>query len=454
MSVWRVRDFRVFFTATSFSQLGVNAGYVAAPTLAVTALDATTAQVGLLATLSTVAFLLIGLPSGAWVDRLNARRVLVAADLIRAVLIGSVPVAWWLGGLTLAQLYAVVLINGCATVFFDVGSQSVLPRLVGRENLIPANAAVVTLISGATVAGRGAGGALVQLLTAPIALAYAAAAHLASAIRLATFHIRPSAEPSTSGGSLRSQVAEGLRHVLGDRTLRALAATAALSNLGSQLINTVLPIVVVRDLGLPAGALGGFWAVGGVGLLIGARLARPIAARLGDGPTLAYAGLILAPAALAVPLLDRGPAGGWSVVGWLLAMGKIGLDNVLGVSIRQRRTPDRLLGRMNATFRFLLTGALAIGAALAGLVGQLAGVRATMWAGGVLLAIAFVPVFVSPLRRATADGDTRLSFARGQSDGSVECLGGPAGATGLRSELAARGVVAGASVRRARTHDQ
>jgi MFS family permease len=165
-SPWRTADFRTLFAASTLSQLGTNVSYVAVPLIAVTALDAGPGQVGVLATLSTLAFLLIGLPAGAWVDRMRHRRVLIAADLARAVLYASVPLAWWTDTLTLGQLYAVVLLNGAATVFFDVTSQSTLPGLVGREALVPANAAMVALQAVSNVAGRGAGGALVQFLTA------------------------------------------------------------------------------------------------------------------------------------------------------------------------------------------------------------------------------------------------------------------------------------------------
>ncbi|MCX4767085.1 MFS transporter [Streptomyces sp. NBC_01275] len=397
-SPWRVPDFRVLFSATALSQLGTNVSYVAVPLIAVAALDATPGQVGALATLSTLAFLLIGLPAGAWVDRMRQRRLLVCADLARAALFASVPLAWWLDALTLGQLYAVVLLNGAATVFFDVGSQSVLPQLVGRGALVQANAAVVSLMAASNVAGRGAGGGLVQLLTAPVAVLCAAVAHLASALQLLAVRRRETERGPAPVQGLRAQIAEGVRHVLGNRELRALALTAAVSNLGSQIVNTMLPILFVRELGLPAGALGLYWGAGGLGLLLGARLARPLAARLGFGRTLAVAGLVLAPAALLAPLNGRGPWLWIAGAGWVLAMFKIGVDNVLGVTLRQRMTPDDLLGRMNATFRFVLTGALAVGAAVSGLLGELVGVRATLWVGAALLAVAFLPVFLSPVR--------------------------------------------------------
>ncbi|MDX3588402.1 MFS transporter [Streptomyces europaeiscabiei] len=404
-SPWRSRDFRVLFAAGALSHLGGNVGYVAIPLLAVTTLDAGPGQAGALAALSTVAFLVIGLPAGAWLDRLPGRRVLVAADAARAMLFASIPVAWWLGTLSLPQLYAVVLLNGCATVFFDVGSQSVLPELVGRERLVRANTAVVSLMAGANIAGRGAGGFLVQLLTAPLAIVGGAVAYLVSAVGLTGIVRRRAPATPGEGGvagagrrRLSAEIAEGLRHVLGSRELLALALTATLTNLGAQMINAVLPVLFTRDPHLSAGALGVYWAAGGVGILLGAGLARRFAARLGHGRTLGLAGLWFAPGALAVALIGSGPWLWVAGAGWLVVMTKTGIDNVLGVTLRQHLTPDPLLGRMNATFRFLLTGALAVGSALGGLVGQVAGVRVAVWTGAICLAGAFLPVFCSPVR--------------------------------------------------------
>lgn len=411
-SPWRSRDFRTLFTATAFSQLGTNIGYVAVPLIAVSALDASAGEVGLLATLSTVAFLLIGLPTGAWVDRMRHRRVLITSDLVRAALFASVPSAWALDALTLEHLYAVVLLNGCATVFFDVGSQSILPRLVGRESLVRANAAVVSLQAAGNVAGRGAGGGIVQMFTAPVAVIGVGVLYLASAVRLAlpsagrarreTDGVVPQGADgghAASRGGLAAQIAEGLRHVLRNAELRALALTASLTNLGSQIVNTLLPVLFTRELNLSAGVLGLYWAAGGAGILLGARCASPVARRLGHGRTLGVAGLVMAPTALLVPLIDRGPWLWLAGAGWMLVTFKIGVDNVLGVSLRQRLTPDPLLGRMNATFRFMLTGAIAVGSAVAGVIGELAGLRVAMWVGAGCLTLAFLPVFLSPVRR-------------------------------------------------------
>ncbi len=253
---------------------------------------------------------------------------------------------------------------------------------------------MVTLMAAANIAGRGAGGALVAVVTAPFALACASAAFLASALRVT--RVRPApAPPAPDRTPLPAQIREGLTHVLGHPELRALALAATLNNLGSAVTNTMLPVLFVRELGLSPASLGLFWAAGGLGLLLGARLARPLASRIGYGRALA---LGLGPAALLVPLLDRGPWLWLAGAGWMLSAMKTGSDNVLGVSLRQRLTPDALLGRMNATFRFMLTGAVALGAAASGLLAELTTLRTTLWAGAALLALSFLPLLLSPVR--------------------------------------------------------
>jgi MFS family permease len=400
-SPWQISSFRRLFAASAVSQLGTSVSYVAVPLVAVITLNASPGQVGVLATLSTVAFLLIGLPAGAWVDRMSHRRLLIAADLTRSALFASVTLAWGLHVLTLELLYVVVLLNGCATVFFDVGSQSILPQLVGRGSLVQANAAIGSLQAGGIVVGRGAGGVLVQLLTAPVAVICTAVSYLASGLRL--IGIPRTQKPTPSGRHpvrLRAEVTQGLRHVFGSRQLRDLAFIGLVTNLGTQIINTMLPVLFTRQLGLPASALGLFWAVGGAGILLGVLCANPIARRLGHGRTLGIVGLYLAPAGLLVPFISKGPLIWLAGAGWALAMFKTGVLNVIGISLRQLQTPDALLGRMNATFRFMLYGALSIGSATAGLIGEFASVRTALWVGSICLAVAFFPVFFSsPLKR-------------------------------------------------------
>ncbi|SCG36556.1 MFS transporter [Micromonospora humi] len=387
------RAFRHVYAANLVEGVGFQVGQLAVPVLAVSVLAATPGQVGLLAVLSTAAFLLIGLPAGVWVDRIPRRTVLVTAGLACAALYASVPLARWAGGLTLGQLYAVVLLVGVATVFGDVASQSVLPELIGRERLVAANSLLMTTNATVQIGGRGLGGLFVQALGAPLALALNAVTHLLAAVVLTRVRPAAAATGTRPTGGFGRELGEGVRHVLGRGVLRPLAVSLAGVNLTVNLMTTMLPLVFLRELGLGAGALGLFLAVGGVGALLGAMTARPLAARIGVGRTLWLPGLLVAPAGALVAMIDRGPWLWSAGLGWLALAWRTGIGNVIGVSLRQRVTPDRLLGRMNATFRFLLTGAIAVGAGLAGLLGQYAGPRVPLWAGAIGAALTWLPLY-------------------------------------------------------------
>lgn len=392
------RDFRRVFAAAAVSNLGTQISYLAIPLVAVLALNASPGQVGALGTLSTVAFLLIGLPAGAWVDRARRRQVMVVADLVRMVLYGSVPLVWWFGGLTIWQLYAVVLLGGVATVFFDVSNQSFLPHVVGRAGLVNANSALVLLDAGNQVAGRSAGGFLVALLTAPAAVLVDAASYLWSALCILTVR-KPEAKPVRKPGArLSREVGEGVKFVVAQPILRAIAIASTINNLSIQLTVTMLPVLFVRVLGLSVGDLGLFLAIGGIGVFIGARVARLLGNRLGNGRTLWMIGVAIAPAGFLLPLIGHGVMLRLAVLAWLLTTFRVGVNNVIQVSFRQHCTPDHLLGRMNATMRFVLTGALAVGSALSGALAELYGVRAALWVSAIGLATVWIPIFLSPLR--------------------------------------------------------
>ncbi|MGV9775532.1 MFS transporter [Streptosporangium sp. NPDC003464] len=391
-------DFRRLFAAAAASRLGTSIGYLALPLAAVTALRATPGEVGVLAMLSTLAFLLIGLPAGAWVDRMRRRPVMITADLVRAVLLGSVPVVWWLGALTLPHLYAVVLLCGAATVFFEVADQSYLPHLVGPERLMAANTALVSMDAANQLAGRGVGGYLIQLLSAPAAIAVDALSYLWSALCLRSIRrVEPRPEVRAEAG-LGRDIAQGLRLVTGHPILRAIAVEGALTNLGIQIVQTMLPVLFVRELDLSPLWLGAFLTVGGIGVFLGSAGARRLGRRLGEGRTILLTSVAFVPSVPLIPLLDEGLWLWPSAAAWLVLTYKVGVGNVIKVSFRQRVTPDEMLGRVTATMRFLFTGALAIGAGVAGLVGDLVSVRAALWTGAAVLAVSWIPIMFSPLR--------------------------------------------------------
>ncbi len=395
-SLFRSQGFRSVFRAAAISTLGTQISFLAVPLLAVTALNATPAQLGILGALKTIAFLLVGLPAGAWLDRIRRRGVMVAADLARAMLLASVPVTWWLHILTIEQLYLVVLLTGVATLFFDVAAQSYLPFVVGRDRLTPANSALQSWDGAASVAGPSIAGYLVQLASAPVAVLVDAATYLWSAVFLAGIRRREPQPERTAERRLLAEILEGLRFVFRHPLLRPIALVGAGTNLFIQIAIVILPLMFKRILGLSDGQLGLFFAFGGVGMLLGSLTANRLAKRFGHGPVLWIIGLAATPFGLLVPLIAGGPWLWVATCSWLVLTYRIGMNNVILVSFRQRATPDRLLSRMNATMRFLMTGALAIGAALAGAIGQYAGIRAALWVAAAGLAFAWVPLCSSP----------------------------------------------------------
>lgn len=399
-SLWRHRDFLRLWAGDSISQLGTMVTLIALPLLAIRVLDATPFEVGLVTTFETLAFLVVGLPAGAWVDRMRRRVVLIVGDVGRALLLCSLPLAWYLDMLTLPHVYAVALLTGVLTVFFDVAYQSYLPHLVGREHLVEGNAKLEASRAVAQIAGPSVGGALVQVLTAPYALLVDGLSYLWSAAWIGAISAREPKPEAVPGRNLVAEIREGLAFVLRHRLLRAITATTGTSNLFSAVLNVAF-IVVLADqaqLDLSAGTIGLVFSIGSIGALLGAVAASRIARWLGQGPTIWRSIAFAAPFTLVMPLVQRG----WLL--WVVAAcsGVASFStvvyNITQVSFRQGLCPERLLGRMNATIRFLVWGTLPLGAFLGGVLGSAVGLRATLWLGAVGMALAFLPAFLSPLR--------------------------------------------------------
>jgi MFS family permease len=393
-------DYRQLFAATTVSQFGFQISQLAIPLVAIVSLAAGPFQVGLLTAASMAPFLLVGLPAGVWVDRWRRRTVLIASDLGRAAVLLTVPLAWWADALTIWQLYAVALVHGSFTVFFDVAYQSYLPHLVGRDNLVEGNSRLESVRAVAHLGGPALGGQLVRLLTAPVALLADAVALAASAlfvVRIRKLEQRPVV---AADRHLLREIGEGLRFVLGHRLLRAIAACTATANFFFGGAYTAMSILFLeREIGLDAGTIGLVLTVTGVGGLLGALSARRLAALLGQGPAIWLSIAVTSPFALLLPLIA---APGWRL--WLAAAGGsvVGFGavayNVTQVSFRQALTPDHLLGRMNATLRFMVWGTIPLGGLLGGVLGQLLGVRSALLVAAIGSCLAFLPVFFSPLR--------------------------------------------------------
>ncbi|WP_436885262.1 MFS transporter [Nocardiopsis dassonvillei] len=382
--------FRRFFAARTLAETGTEVAAFALPLLAVLVLDATPAQVGLLGALATAAYLLVGLPAGVWTDRLRRRPVLVAGQLLHGLVLLSIPLAWALDALTLGQLYVCALLGGVASLFARIAQQGLLPSIVGRDRLMAANSALGGMSSTALLAGRGAGGHMIQYLGAPFVILLDGLAQCASGLLTLTVRVREPA-PATGERRLPAEMAEGVRHVFGHPLLRAMALSALLVNLGLGAIVLMAPVLIVTDLGLPEGRVGWFFMVGAAGVLVGSLVATRAVDILGPGRTLLGCALLAGAGAAGVPFLSA--EGFWAVAAlWALSQAGIGAVNVVQLTLRQRWTPDHLLGRMTATLRFMMTGALTVSALYAGAVAQVWGVRAALVAGAAIVALGWIPL--------------------------------------------------------------
>jgi MFS family permease len=393
------RDFRLLWSGETVSELGSQVSLLAIPLLAVRTLHATTFQVGLLTAAETAAFLIVGLPAGVWIDRIRRHWVMIAADLGRVLVLGSIPVAYALGALTMVQLIIVTLVAGILTVFFDVAYQSYLPSLVGRDHLVEGNAKLTGSAQVATVAGPSLAGGLVQAIGSSYAIVVDSLSFLVSAVAVAGIRT-PEPKPEVPEGghpSLRHDMAEGLRFVFHNALLRAIACTTASANLASGIAAAVEVVFLVRTVHASPAVIGLLFTLGGVGGLLGALLAGPLARRIG-GARATIVGILCNAGALLLPLTQ--PKAGLLFFG--IGMMFVGFGatvyNVNQVSFRQRLCPDRLLGRMNATMRFVVWGVLPIGALIGGLLGTVIGLRPTLWIGAAGEAVAGVWLLASPMR--------------------------------------------------------
>jgi MFS family permease len=323
-----------------------------------------------------------------------------------------VPVAWALDALSIAQLYAVVLICGVATVFFDVGALSYLPTVVGRDRLVDANTKLSSWNAAASVIGPGIAGVLVQATAAPVAVLLDAASYLWSGLFLRQIRRPDAPSQRVPGKPLLRDVGEGIRFVLGHPLLRPIAVFGAATNLFIEIGIIIMPLMYRRELGLSAGALGLFFAAGGAGVFLGSFTARRLGERFGHGPMLTVSGAAGIPFGILLALTGRGVWQWLATLAWLVLLFRVGLSNVILVSVRQLATPDHMLNRMNATMRFLFTGVLAVGAAVAGLVGQFASLRIALWVCAAGLALAWIPIAFSPLQ-SMRDGASLAEAYRG-----------------------------------------
>lgn len=393
MSLWRHRDFMHLWAGQTVSVFGSQVTQLALPLAAVLALHASALQMGFLSAAGMAPWLMFALLVGVWVDRqLRRRWILVAADLGRAAILLSVPVAAAFHVLSLGQLFAVAFAAGCLTLAFNVAWGSYLNVLVPREQLVDGNSKLMGSYATAQIAGPSVAGVLVQAITAPFAILLDAASFLVSA---AALHAIRAPEPERRlerGDSLRSDLVAGLRYVRDDPLQRAIAGSAATLNFFGLAIYAVLVLYAVRELHLSSGLVGLVFAGGAVGALAGTQLAPRLARRLGAGRTIMLATVGFPPALAIVPLASPGqPA--WLAVTILTVAEAVGgvavmLFDVNTAAVRQAETPEHLYGRASGAMSFLTQSAKPLGSLFGGAVATAVGLHPTLWicaAGGLLV---------------------------------------------------------------------
>jgi len=378
-----------YWTARTVSMFGDQVSALAIPLAAVLVLHASAFEVGLLTAMAWLPELLFALPAGVWVDsRGQRRRVMVVTDLLRAAVLLTLPLAWWLAELTIWHLLAVTFTVGALTVFFDLSGTNFFVALVQRRQYVEAQSRLSTSRSTSFIAGPSIAGFLVQVLGAPMALVADACSFVVSALLLRKTDVaEPHVEPATEPAFRRLGAA--FRHLFGDKLLRASLFCTATINFFNFVLLAIFVLFASRTLGLGAGTIGIVLGVGAFGGLFGALVAPRIGRALGTGRAV-MAGAVLFPGALALIPLAHGShalSGGMLLTAEFFASVGVMVFDINQNALLALHIPDALRSRIVAAYRFVNYGTRPIGALLGGILGSTIGIRETLWfavAGGMV----------------------------------------------------------------------
>ena len=396
----RNRDFVRLWLAQSVSAFGARITREGLPILAVTTLAAPSGALGVLAAVGSGAALVVGLTAGGHIDRSRRRPILIGADVLRALVLASLPLAALLGFVCLPQLLVVAGLVAAASVAFDIASHAYLPALVGKPHLLEGNAKLAATDALAEVGGPALAGLLFQWLTAPIAVAVNAFTYLASAAFLASLRAPeplPEAEPRVAWSQ---EVTQGFRFAWAEPRVRALLLMSLAQGLFGGVFSALYILFALRTLGLPTSLLGIAIAFGGLGALAGSALGPWLARRLGVGPAILLSILCAAISAIAISFAptDRAGATGVLILTQITgdAFGVAG--GVLIASLRQTLLPQSVLGRVGGAFHAAAGGAAILGALGGGALGELIGPRLALMLAGVGFLVIPLIGALSPLR--------------------------------------------------------
>jgi MFS family permease len=398
--LWRNAGFVRLWIGQTISVGGSMIGKAALSFAAILLLHATPFQLGILFAAGLVPGFLTGLIAGAWVDRMRRRPILIWADIGRAALLATIPLAAFFGRLRIEQLYLVNVLVSILTIFFDVAYQSYLPSLIDRTELLEGNSKLSASAAVAEVGGFALAGWLVQLLTAPITILVDAGSFVISAISVWFIRVPEQAAIRAVEPNLAREITEGLRALQHHTILRTIAACTISQDFFFGINGALAVLYMARDLGFAPGILGTIWALGGISSFIGAVATGSATKRFGIGPAMIAACILSGIATLFVPL-----AQGATLIAALLLI----LQQLLGdcaatvyqinqVSLRQAVTKETLLGRVIASSEFFGLGATLAGSLLGGLVGGIIGVRTMLFISAFGTVFSATWLVLSPVR--------------------------------------------------------
>ncbi|MBP0938135.1 MFS transporter [Streptomyces goshikiensis] len=388
--LWRHRDFRNLWLGQTSSMFAAHMVAVIFPLLASVSLNASLFEMGLLSAAGYVPYIGVSLFAGVWLDRKPKRAIIVLCDIARALLLLAIPIAWWLDLLSVPTLLVVALLVGCFSVVADVGSASILPALVERDDLIEGNSKLELSASSASIAGSALGGGIFQLLAGPVSMLintvlFALSAFFTALIRGerkgaegsdGTQGAEGSEEGAEAGQSIWRDMADGVAFVTGHVTVRTLVLTTLIINFFMAIAEPVALVFVTRTLDIPPYTVGLILAASGAGALVGAVIAAPMSRLLPLGRLLVLTATLTGVASLLTPLATLVPAPAavaLMVAMYVLDAAMIVVYNINVRSYRSAITPDEMQGRMNATNRMAGMGVMPIGAVLGGLLGTAVG---------------------------------------------------------------------------------
>ena len=410
-SLWRHADFLKLWTGQTISELGSVVTRTAIPLVALLVLGAGPAEMALLVVAGSLAILLVGFFAGAWVDRLRRRPLLIGTDAIRSLLLLSIPVTYAAGVLRMEQLYLVTFLESCLGAVFQAAYPAYVPSLIGVDRVVDGNSKLATSSSLAEIGGPGLAGALVQLVSAPFAILVDAVSFAVSAVSLLLIRTPEPPRPvRTTTTAIRADIVEGLWMVRHHSVLFPIVLRSVVAHIAGSFYGVLYTIYLIDDLHLSPFLLGVVVSAGGVGSLVGSLFASRVIRRLGLGPAMIWTAVGASALGILTPL-----AGGPLLLATLMVFipqlfgdGLQTIEGVAELSLIQGLSPDRVLGRVNATLEVFSHGiAYPIGALAAAGVAGVIGVRGGIAIGWAGMALSILFLVFSPLPRIRTLSDER-----------------------------------------------